>query len=76
MERLENSGARTSDWLAHQTKGGALYAYELPHTEQLGGVSSRQNIEDALRKVSRRGASAVRPVRPISRRPPTAGAAR
>lgn len=26
---LANSGARTADWLAHQTGNGALYAYDV-----------------------------------------------
>lgn len=46
-----NSGARTADWLAHQTRTGALYALEvfLLDTSPSEG-SSRQDFRDTFKE--------------------------
>ena len=53
---LRNSGASTADWIG-QTKGRAIYAYDLAavagESSETAGLT-KEDFEDALRKASRR----------------------
>lgn len=55
MGAFKNSSARTSDWLASQTKNGVLYAHEPLQSGQTDTTEgfSRKDFDDALKQVSR-----------------------